>query len=308
MILCVGNPVFDLIETPRIKSGGRVLSGCSTNACLALKKLGMDTALVGRVGKDFDQQFRHDMERFGIDYVVEESEQSGGFKLIYYDDHGNRTLDLLGDAGPITLFPERYGSADWILLGPILRELDLSYLEMVKEHSDAKIFIDPQGFIRKGDQGRIEHEKTVEIEKIAALSAVFKPNEMECKVLTGIDPRQDYETPAKMLKSWGPELVIITLAEAGSVIYDGKEFYRIPAYETDALDSTGAGDTFAAGMIYALTHGYDYFRAGCFAGCVSSVMIENCGPEFPLTEAEAKSRTDKLINRQRQAASRSSDA
>ena len=204
MIVCIGNPVFDLIETPRIKSGGRVLSGCSTNACLALSKLGLETALVGRVGTDFDEQFRTDMERFSIDYVVEESAESGGFKLIYYDDHGNRTLDLLGDAGPIGFFPEQYAKADWILLGPILRELDLAYLEMIKEKSQAKIFIDPQGFIRKGEQGRIEHEKTAEIEKIASLSTVFKPNEMECKVLTGIDPRQDYETPAKMYR---PRLV-----------------------------------------------------------------------------------------------------
>ena len=266
MIVCVGNPVFDLIETPRIKSGGRVLSGCSTNACLALAKLGLETALVGRIGKDFDRQFRSDMERFGIDYVVEEAPESGGFSLIYYDEHGNRTLDLLGDAGPIQTFPESWLQADWILLGPILRELDLSYLKMIKAKSNAKIFIDPQGFIRKGDAGRIEHEKTDEIEKIAALSTVFKPNEMECKVLTGIDPRQDYETPAKLLKDWGPELVIITLAELGSVIYDGAEFYRIPAYATDALDSTGAGDTYAAGMIYALTNGFDLYRAGCFAG------------------------------------------
>jgi len=85
------------------------------------------------------------------------------------------------------------------------------------------------------------------------------------------------------------------LAEAGSVIYDGSDFYVIPAYATLAKDSTGAGDTYAAGIIYALTHGYDYFDAGCFAGCVSSVMIENCGPDFPLTLAEAERRKTELI-------------
>ncbi|MCK4856426.1 MAG: bifunctional hydroxymethylpyrimidine kinase/phosphomethylpyrimidine kinase, partial [candidate division Zixibacteria bacterium] len=252
MITCVGNPVFDLIETRRIKSEGRVLSGCSTNACLALARLGVDTALVGRVGTDFDESFRRSMEQYGISYAVEESEKSGGFKLIYYDDQGNRTLDLLGDAGALGFFPEEYVDSDWILFGPILREIDLDYVKMITAKSSAKVFIDPQGFIRKGNSGRIEHEKTAEIEEIAALSTVFKPNEMECKVLTGIDPRLDYETPAKIIKSWGPELVIITLAELGSVIYDGNEFYRIPAYATDALDSTGAGDTYAAGIIYAL--------------------------------------------------------
>ncbi len=295
MITGIGNPVFDLIETPFLKTGGRVLSGCSTNACLALSKLGMETALVGRVGKDYDKSFRSEMERFGIKYAVEEAEQSGGFKLIYYDDHGNRTLDVLGDAGPIGFFPEKFADSDWILFGPILQELDFGYVELVKARSKAKIFVDPQGFLRRVEKGRIVHEKTAEIEKIAALSDVFKPNEMECKVLTGIDPRVDYETPAKIIKSWGAKLVIITLAESGSVIYDGSDFYVIPAFATVAKDSTGAGDTYAAGIIYALEHGYDYFDAGCFAGCVSSVMIENCGPDFPLTLAEAERRKDGLI-------------
>jgi sugar/nucleoside kinase (ribokinase family) len=295
MITCVGNPVFDQIKTLQIESDGRVLSGCSTNACLALAKLGFETSLVGRVGPDFEQLFRSEMKRFNIEYAIEESTESGGFKLVYYDDQGNRTLDVLGDAGPISFFPEQFINSDWILFGPILRELDLEYLKMVKSKSDAKIFVDPQGFIRSGKEGRIEHTRTNEIEEIASLSDVFKPNEMECKVLTGIDPRQDYETPARMIKSWGAGLVILTLAEQGSVIYDGDEFYRIPAYTTDALDSTGAGDTYAGGMIYALENGYDYFEAGCFAGCVSSIMIENCGPDFPLTQAAAEDRKEFLL-------------
>lgn len=295
MITGVGNPVFDLIETPYLKTDGRVLSGCSTNACLALSKLGFKTGLVGRVGKDFNSLFRAEMKRFAIDYEVEASIESGGFKLTYYDKHGNRTLDLLGDAGKISKFPDRFANSEWIILGPILQEIDLDFVKRIKAKSKAKIMCDPQGFIRRSNGGRIEHIKTKEIEKIASLSTVFKPNEMECKVLTGIDPRTDYETPAKILKSWGPELVIITLAEEGSVIYDGSELYRVPAYATLAKDSTGAGDTYAAGMIYALEKGYDLYQAGCFAGCVSSIMIEHCGPDFPLTADEAERRKEKLM-------------
>jgi sugar/nucleoside kinase (ribokinase family) len=208
---------------------------------------------------------------------------------------GNRTLDLLGDAGPIGFFPEDCTRSDWIIFGPILRELDLDYVKMVKAKTGAKVLVDPQGFIRRSNNGKIEHNRTSEIEEIASLAHVFKPNEMECKVLTGIDPREDCETPAKMIKSWGSDLVIITLAEEGSVIYDGNEFFHIPAYETDPLDSTGAGDTYAAGLVYALDRGYGYFEAGCFAGCVSSIMIENCGPDFPLTVSEAESRKARLL-------------
>jgi len=81
----------------------------------------------------------------------------------------------------------------------------------------------------------------------------------------------------------------------GSIIYDGSEFFIIPPYKTDVLDSTGAGDTYAAGFIYSLSHGEDLFEAGCFASCVSSIKIEHCGPDFPLTLTEAQTRTKQLL-------------
>lgn len=295
MITCIGNPVFDSIETLRTKSNGRVLSGCSTNACLALAKLGIKTTLVGRVGPDFISSFQSQMDAYNIPYLIEKSEQSGGFQLIYHDERGNRTLKLLGEAGKISITPGALSDTDWILFGPILQEIDLGYIRKIKDRSKAKIFIDPQGLLRFQSGGEILHKKTEDIEEIASFSDVFKPNELECKVLTGIDPREDYETPARMIKSWGPEIVIITLAELGSVIFDGVKFYEIPPYETDVLDSTGAGDTYAAGILYSMIKGYDLFEAGCFASCVSSIMIENCGPDFPLNPDEAEKRKVQLL-------------
>lgn len=295
MITCVGNPVFDSITTLRLKSDGRVLSGCSTNACLALSKLGMDVTLVGRIGTDFAAQFKSQMEFYNIHFSVKESEQSSGFELIYTDTMGSRTLNILGDAGKINTFPQELASSDWILFGPILMEIDLEYIKHIKDISKAKIFVDPQGLIRFHSKGTIFHKKTMDIEEIASLSDVFKPNEMECRILTGIDPRKDYKTPAKIIKSWGPKVVIITLAEMGSVIYDGSDFFIIPPYKTDVLDSTGAGDTYAAGVLYSLIHGYGLFEAGCFASCVSSIMIEHCGPGFPLSLGEAERRTKPLL-------------
>ncbi|MFC2166485.1 carbohydrate kinase family protein [Acidobacteriota bacterium] len=295
MITCVGNPVFDSITTLRLKSDGRVLSGCSTNACLALSKLGMDVCLVGRIGTDFAKQFKNKMESYNIHFFVEESEQSGGFELIYTDTKGSRTLNILGDAGKIDIFPQKLSSSDWILFGPILMEIDLEYIKHIKTTTQAKIFIDPQGLIRFHSEGNIFHKKTGDIEEIASLSDVFKPNEMECQILTGIDPRKDYKTPAKILKSWGPKVVIITLAELGSVIYDGSDFFLIPPYKTDVIDSTGAGDTYAGGFLYALRKKYDLFKSGCFASSVSSIKIEHCGPDFPLTLEEVKIRTEQLL-------------
>ena len=50
-----------------------------------------------------------------------------------------------------------------------------------------------------------------------------------------------------------------------------------------------------AGFTYEyLKSGGDLFRAGCFASCTSSIMLEHSGPDFPLTESEVRRRQDTL--------------
>ena len=95
-LVAIGNPVYDEIITPHTQTSGRVLSGCSTNACLAAKRLGLRrVGLIGCLGADFKQQFQRDMDRYGIDILnAKPSENTGGFRLIY-DAQGYRTLDVL---------------------------------------------------------------------------------------------------------------------------------------------------------------------------------------------------------------------
>jgi len=297
MIIALGNPVYDYIKTQKVDTKTRVLSGCSTNAALALAKLGTDVTLVGAVGDDFKDRFLEDLERFGIEHHTVPSKQTGGFSLIYYDDFGNRTLDLLGRAADIGRVDEAlYKQAEAVLIGPILGEVSLDEIKRIRDNFDGLLFCDPQGLLRNVDQdGRIFHEKVDGIEKALGLCDVVKPNELEGRVLTGLDCREDPYEVARIIKSWGPKLVIVTLAELGSVIYDGNTFIDIPPYEIDLVDATGAGDTYMAGFTFEYLKTGDVRRAGCFASCTSSIMIENVGPDFPLTEAAVRRRQDTLL-------------
>lgn len=295
-IIAIGNPVFDLIKTEQTQTDGRILSGCSTNFCLAFARLGVRTTLVGNVGPDFKSGLEADLRKYGVDYITYDSPESGGFSLRYYGDKGERELTLLGEAGSITNFPEELEYADWVVIAPILGEVDLAYIEKIKARTSARIFLDPQGILRYSDNGLIGHRKMNEIEKIISMCDIVKPNELECKILTGIDPRQDYKTPAEMLKSWGAGLVVITLAEQGSVVYDGEQFFKVPALATNAIDPTGAGDTYAAGFMYGVIRGYASEDCGLLGSAVASVMVENTGPDFPLTKAEALDRMKKILD------------
>jgi len=298
MITALGNPVYDLITTRKVRPTGRVLSGCSTNAALALAKLGERVRLVGAVGEDFRPQLAADLARHGIDHVIIPSAVSGGFALNYYDDHGNRTLDLIGRAAPIDpIDPAWFADAEAVLVGPILGEISLDNIRRIRRLYDGFFFCDPQGLLRGADAGgRIYHEKAPGIDDILGLFDVVKPNELEARVLTGVDCREDPYRAARLIQKAGPRVVIVTLAELGSVIYDGREFIDIPPYTDIALlDSTGAGDTYMAGFTFEYLRTRDLRRAGCFASCVSSFMIEHTGPDFPLAERAVRARQEELL-------------
>jgi sugar/nucleoside kinase (ribokinase family) len=294
LIYAFGNPVYDEIRTPRVNTEGRVLSGCSTNFALALSRLGRKLTLVGSIGSDRGPEFREAMTREGIESVLSEAPETGGFKLHYYDDLGNRTLDLLGQASDIDFIPKGVADAEGVLIGPILGETSFDFLRKVRKATKGVYMLDPQGMLRHLDDGSIAHSKPEGIEEIIGLFDIVKPNELECKVLTGIDPRQDAATAAKEIYSWGPKLVIITLAEQGAVVYDGETFSHIAAYPADCIDATGAGDTFAAGFMHAHLAGKSPEECALWGTATASVMIEHVGPDFPLTKDLAAKRVSQL--------------
>lgn len=307
MITAFGNPVYDLIKTPRVDTEKRILSGCSTNAVLALNKLGQATRLIGAIGPDFRDSFERNMRERGIETVIVDSEQSGGFSLHYYDNFGNRTLDLLGRAANITdIDPKLYSDSEAVLIGPILGEVSFVEIKKIRENFDGLFVCDPQGLLRGIDEsGRITHSKPEGIEECLAMFDVVKPNELEGEVLTGLDCRKQPHEAARIIHSWGPRIVLLTLAELGAVIYDGAEFIDIPpdqirqpadvpAVEVDLIDSTGAGDTSMAGFTFEYLRTSDPIKSACFAGATSSIMIENVGPDFELNEEAVRSRAEKL--------------
>ncbi len=296
-VICYGNPVYDLITTPQIQTSDRVLSGCSTNACLGLSKLGLATYLVGNVGDDYSSALKQDLTRRNIGFELYHSAQTGGFQLEYYDDQGNRNLSVLGEAGDIQFaIPPFLKDADLVLFGPILGEVSAEFGRQLRQHTSAPFFLDPQGTLRKIKDGKVTHEMTEDFKELTRMSRVVKANELETHTVTGLDPRSNPRKAVEALHRFGAEISIVTLAEAGSVIFDGKSYYEIPPYITNAIDPTGAGDTYAAGFCYQyLQDATDLLAAGCFGSAVASVMVENSGPDFPLTLDEAITRQKKLL-------------
>ncbi|MEN8097821.1 MAG: PfkB family carbohydrate kinase [Chloroflexota bacterium] len=299
MIVAVGNPVYDFIKTPYVTTGTRVLSGSSTIACLVASKLGVKSALIGCVGKDYYDDFILDTEKYGIDHKIQIAPETGGFSLIY-DERGDRELEVLGIADPIDTFHDDLLSADWIHFGPILGEVSPDLVKNIASRTRARLMFDPQGMMRRIIDGKVQRYRNPELDEVFSLFDVVKPNEYEAEIITGIDPREDAEGAASELyrqmhqqprREGHPAIAVVTMAEAGSIVYDGATYFRIPAYKTFAKDPTGAGDSYAGGMMISLSREpQDLMLAGCYASSVASIKVESTGPEFPLTQAETLER------------------
>lgn len=289
--------MYDEIITPYTQSEGRVLSGCSTNACLAAKRLGLKrVGLIGCIGADFEGPFRRAMDGYGVDLVnVKVSDCTGGFRLIY-DSQGNRTLDVLGVSGKIIPedLPAECLTSKTILIAPILQEVDLNLLKVLREKTAAKIFLDPQGMIREmGSHSRIR--ATCSRERAAAITRlvdVIKPNEHEAETLTEVESPY---TATRLLTEWGAKISIVTLAERGSLVGTGRNFLRIPAYKTSAIDPTGAGDTYIGAFITKFLEGASLFECGVFASAAASIKVEHTGPDFPINRPETRRRVTELL-------------
>ena len=59
----------------------------------------------------------------------------------------------------------------------------------------------------------------------------------------------------KKLQAMGPEIVVVTLGEEGSLAYDGKDFYEYGIVKCDVVDTMGAGDSYISGFCKGLLEG-----------------------------------------------------
>jgi len=292
-LVAIGNPVYDFISTPTTKSNRPTLSGCSTNVCFAAKRLGIkNVTLVGNVGADFSDDFHTTMRRHGISVInTGTTDRTTGFSIRNYEN-GERSLRLISDAGriPVTRVWSECQDTRHLMLGPVFREIDIPEITRLIEPSRSLVFLDPQGLLRQvGKDGEVEHFcEREQFKKLVELVDFVKPNALEAQVITGL---QNHVESAKKLVEWGAETAIVTLGADGSLVCDGSKCFHVPAFETVAVDPTGAGEFYAGAFLAEFSRTGDLRSACLYASAAASIMVEIPRPDFPLTDAEVRTRT-----------------
>jgi sugar/nucleoside kinase (ribokinase family) len=104
----------------------------------------------------------------------------------------------------------------------------------------------------------------------------------------------DIRTIVERLLSYGLELVVVTLAEKGCVVYTRDGSISAPAFKVKVVDVTGAGDTFCSSFVFALSLGKGIKYAAEFANAAASICVEKLGARAGAVSREEVERRMRL--------------
>ncbi len=246
-ILAVGSLAFDSISTPS-GSADKVLGG-SLNYFSISASFFNALQLVGVVGEDFPSEHLQWLSGRRIDVSGISSVAGKTFHWTgKYEGDLNEAITLSTQLNVFEHFnpqiPEKFRDAEYVFLGNIAPELQLSVLDQVRKPK--LIALDSMNFWITG-----RREALI---KVLARVDLLSINEGEAKLLAG---ESNVVVAAEKILGMGPKAIVVKRGEYGAFLFFQNEIFSAPAVPIRrVVDPTGAGDTFAGGMIgYLASHG-----------------------------------------------------
>ncbi|MFE9681768.1 ribokinase [Streptomyces sp. NPDC006285] len=259
--------------------------GKGANQAVAAARLGARTALLARVGDDAHGRLLLDSQRAaGVDTAgVLVGGAPTGVALITVDPSGDNSIVVSpGANGRLTPDDVRAPAASALLSASRVVSAQLEIpLETVEEVVRG---------LRSGSRFVLNPSPPRELP--AAVLAACDPlivNEHEARVVLGADAGKTPEEWAGALLALGPRSVVVTLGEEGALAADTSGTVRVPAVRVDAVDTTGAGDSFTAALAWRLGAGESLADAAAYAARVGAVAVTREGAQasFPTAEEVA---------------------
>lgn len=256
--LIIGHVTRDIVRD------GYRLGGTGAYSAVTAQRLGMRVALVTRAGPELDLERRLP----GIMVHNRQDTCTTTFENRYHD--GQRTQWVRQLAAPLAYddVPEEWRQALIVHLAPVAREVPL---RMGRWFPGALVGATPQGWLRRWeDNGRVRFRRLPNAQD--ALRGI------EVLVFSGEDVAYDRRAMEALIEA--VPIVVVTKAAEGCDVYWQGERHSLPARPVaSVVDSTGAGDVFAAAFLIRYRETRDPYVAGQFANVVASFSVEDVGVE-----------------------------
>ncbi len=249
--------------------------GKGANSAITFARFGADCVFTCKMGRDSNAKRLLSIYRNeGIDtrYILEDAEAPTGLASILVEENGKNRIIVYPGAN-MTMTAADIEECFTCYPDAVYMQLeipDAAILEAAKRAHEAGIpvFIDA-GPARLdfplGELGRVE---------------IFSPNESETRIFTGIAPTSEencLRAAIRLSALVDAKYIVIKLGDRGSFIYDGREYYMIPAEKVDVVDTTAAGDVFTAAMVYVYLQNGNIVSAVKYATCAAALSVAKEG-------------------------------
>ncbi len=244
------------------------------NTCEGVAYLGGKAAYAGRIADDRDgRTFEESMRRHGIDSYLEKGPGNTGKIIAFLTRDGQRTFAVdLGNSENYKGLPSNsIKNASFLYLTTITLLKEAAVARNARDAMDCAAGNGVRIAISL-ESPPLVNENRERIQKIIPRAGVLFANEDELRALAG---SADDEAALGLADQIG--VVCIKRCERGSTVYAGGKQYSIPAYSTKVVDTTGAGDFYAAGVIQALSKGQSAEEAGHAGARLAGKVVERFG-------------------------------
>ena len=266
--------------------------GSAANTMVGIASFGGASAFIGRVNDDqLGAVFGHDIRAAGVEFTTKPAVDSDptGRCLIIVTPDAQRTLNTyLGASsrlGRPQLDPDTLGRAQLLFLEgylwdePDAKDAFRHAAQVAHDAGNRVAFTLSDSFCVDRHRGEfvelIEREVDVLFANEAEITSLYEVAEFD-------DALQHVARQC--------EIAALTRSEKGAVVVTRDEVHVIDSHPVaQVVDTTGAGDLFAAGFLFGLTHGYDLGTAGRLAALAAAEVIGHLGarPQTSLAELAA---------------------
>lgn len=236
---------------------------CSINVAAVARSLGATVGLASVVGEDFDSNgYRAHLDRLGIDLsgVVVQTGMTSGWSLNITTPSGltycisrlDASLKQSEHSPPEALVEQ----ARWVVINEAFSDYTLTAAKLASSHG---IPVAINGMVATAGSLAVEFLETAELLIV---------NEAESLALEELLEPQN-QRPPKM---------IVTMGANGAAVSEGAKHWTVPPRQgIEVVDTTGAGDAFAAGTVVGLLRGFALNEAARIGSAAASFVIEQVG-------------------------------
>lgn len=264
--------------------------GSASNTITSLGKLGIDTGFLGKVGTDYyGGYYKDDLLKYGVkSHLTIVDDQPSGVATTFISKDGERTFGtFLGAAATLLaedLKEEVFAKYDYFYIeGYLVQNLDLirRALSLAKSQG-LKVALDLASY------NVVEDNKAFLAEIIPQYVDILFANEEEAKALKDLSPEETLDVLSKDV-----EIVVVKVGADGSWIKKGDEKVFVPTLVKGRVDTTGAGDLYAAGFLYGLIKNRSLKECGECGTLLAEQVIQVVGAKM---DEERWSEIKKAVN------------